>query len=259
MQPHPLTQSPGRRFLVILLILLIIGIHWTIVAFIGQAPAQRALIDSLISVGLLTAAGYWGWYALAFVRLPQAHILPALLIQIVCLGVSYLAMVILHLEDSTSFLRTLPLRFLFGLLLWIILMQWYWLLLKTEAQETEIEENSREEAASPLELIDKISVKAGSKIHIVHLHELFCLQASGDYVTLFTTDGQYVKEQTMKYFESHLPPTFVRIHRSTIINSEFIMRVELFGKESYQVRLKNGQSLRASTAGYKLLKERLAL
>lgn len=259
MQPHPLTQSPGRRFVVALLILLILGIHWALLVYFGETALLPALIDSLISVGVLTAAGYWGWYAVAFVSLPQAHILPALLIQIVCLGVSFLVMVVLQLEDSASFLYTLPLRFLFGLLLWIILMQWYWLLLKTEAQEAEVEEISSEEAASPLELIDKISVKAGSRIHIVHLHELFCLQASGDYVTLFTTDGQYVKEQTMKYFESHLPPTFVRIHRSTIINSEFIMRVELFGKESYQVRLKNGQSLRASTAGYKLLKQRLAL
>jgi DNA-binding LytR/AlgR family response regulator len=64
----------------------------------------------------------------------------------------------------------------------------------------------------------------------------------------------------MKYFDSHLPPAvFVRIHRSTIVNANHIMRVELFGKESYRVRLKNGASLRASIAGYKLLKERLGL
>lgn len=64
----------------------------------------------------------------------------------------------------------------------------------------------------------------------------------------------------MKYFEAHLPASqFVRIHRSCIINAEQIMRIELFGKESYQVRLKNGASLRGSNAGYKLLKERLAL
>nr|WP_317128336.1 LytTR family DNA-binding domain-containing protein [Parabacteroides goldsteinii] len=52
---------------------------------------------------------------------------------------------------------------------------------------------------------------------------------------------------------------FIRIHRSCIVNSEQIMRVELFGKESYQVRLKTGVCLRASLTGYKLLKERLSL
>lgn len=66
----------------------------------------------------------------------------------------------------------------------------------------------------------------------------------------------------MKYFERSLPsPEFVRIHRSYIVNTEQILRVELFGKETYQVRLrlKDGTYLRASSAGYKLLKERLSL
>lgn len=87
--------------------------------------------------------------------------------------------------------------------------------------------------------LDRVSVKDGSRIHIIHLEELLYLQAGGDYVTIFTPDGQYVKEQTMKYFETHLPPAlFVRIHRSCIVNTEQILRVELFGKENYQVRLK---------------------
>ncbi|MCD7852169.1 MAG: LytTR family transcriptional regulator [Parabacteroides sp.] len=108
--------------------------------------------------------------------------------------------------------------------------------------------------------LDRVSVKDGSRIHIIHLDELLYLQAGGDYVTLFTPEGQFVKEQTMKYFETHLPPTvFVRIHRSCIVNTEQILRVELFGKENYQVRLKNGVCLRASSGGYKLLKGRLSL
>ena len=112
----------------------------------------------------------------------------------------------------------------------------------------------------PEEILDRISVKDGTRIHIIPIKEIFYLQACGDYVTLFTTSGQHVKEQTMKYFERSLPsPEFVRIHRSYIVNTEQILRVELFGKETYQVRLKDGTYLRASSAGYKLLKERLSL
>ena len=66
--------------------------------------------------------------------------------------------------------------------------------------------------------------------------------------------------KTMKYFETHLPEnSFIRIHRSCIVNSDQIIRVELFGKDSYQVRLKTGVCLRASLTGYRLLKERLSL
>jgi DNA-binding LytR/AlgR family response regulator len=130
--------------------------------------------------------------------------------------------------------------------------------------DQEFEEASEIETAEPAQaeeaFLDRVSVKDGSRIHIIHLNELLYLQAGGDYVTLFTPDGQFVKEQTMKYFETHLPPTvFVRIHRSCIVNTEQILRVELFGKENYQVRLKNGVCLRASNGGYKLLKERLSL
>ena len=87
----------------------------------------------------------------------------------------------------------------------------------------------------PAGLIDRITVKDGSRIHLIKADELIYIQACGDYVMLITPSGEYLKEQTMKYFETHLPPeTFVRVHRSTIVNVTQISRVELFGKETYQ-------------------------
>ena len=111
-----------------------------------------------------------------------------------------------------------------------------------------------------IEQIDRITVKDGSKIHLIKTDELIYIQACGDYVMLITPSGEYLKEQTMKYFETHLPSdTFVRVHRSTIVNVTQISRVELFGKETYQLLLKNGVKLRVSLSGYRLLKERLGL
>ena len=96
---------------------------------------------------------------------------------------------------------------------------------------------------------------------LIRTDELLYIQACGDYVTLGDPFcGQYVKEQTMKYFDAHLPSAgFVRVHRSTIVNVTQISRVELFGKENYQLSLKNGVRLKVSNSGYKLLKERLEL
>lgn len=89
---------------------------------------------------------------------------------------------------------------------------------------------------------------------------LLYIQACGDYVTLITPEGQYVKEQTMKYLETHLPAAgFVRVHRSTIVNVTQISPVELYEKENYRLLLKNGTKLRVSHSGYRLLKERLVL
>ena len=119
------------------------------------------------------------------------------------------------------------------------------------------------EKAAPLpqeESIDRITVKDGSRIHIIKVEDLLYIQACGDYATLVTSDGEYIKEQTMKNFETHLPAdNFVRIHRSSIVNVTQISRVEQYGKETYQVTLKSGVKLRVSLSRYRLLKERLGI
>jgi two-component system, LytTR family, response regulator len=106
------------------------------------------------------------------------------------------------------------------------------------------------------ELLHRIAVKTRHKVHVIGVNEIIYLEAEGDYVMIHTKDGSYLKEKTMKYFESHLDQgKFIRIHRSFIVNAEAIERIELYDKESYSVLLKNGKSLKASTSGYKLLKQ----
>lgn len=122
------------------------------------------------------------------------------------------------------------------------------------------DEPEEDEPETQDEVIDSISVKHNNRVLIVSLDELFCIQADGDYVTLCTSKGNFLKEQTMKYFQNTLPSDrFVRIHRSCIVNLAEINSVDSRGKEVYYVTLKNGQSLRASTSGYQILKERLGL
>ncbi len=255
---HPFTSSTFNKTIGPVLILTAIVVQWGLLILYAGYDYEAAIVDSIVSIGLLAVAGYLGWFFILQVRVWQAQIGVALLVQVICLGISFSVLSLLGLNEREAFIASLPLRFLFGLLCWVILLQWY-----THLNQETDEPSVIEKTELPVieeELIDRISVKDGTRIHIIHIDELFCIQASGDYVTLFTPSGQYIKEQTMKYFESHLPQTsFVRIHRSTIVNTNYIIRVELFGKESYQVRLKNGTSVRASNSGYKLLKERLNL
>ncbi|MDR1160935.1 MAG: LytTR family transcriptional regulator [Tannerellaceae bacterium] len=264
MPDHPFTESPTSKLTGSLLILLVIVVQWVLlVMYAGVLPAY-ALIDSILSTGLLAVAGYAAWYLIFFVNVWQAQIMIALLVQAICLGVCYSILSLSEQTEPPVFLRSLPLRFLFGFLCWTILLQWYWMVQKKREEQEALPEEQEittdnKQMEEPGETIDKISVKDGGRIHIIKLNELFCIQACGDYVTLFTPSGQFIKEQTMKHFEKHLPADFVRIHRSSIVNTNYIMRVELYGKESYHIRLKNGTSLRASGSGYKLLKERLNL
>lgn len=110
------------------------------------------------------------------------------------------------------------------------------------------------------ETIESISVKHNNRVFIISLDELLYIQADGDYVTLVTSDGNFLKEQTMKYFQTALPADrFVRIHRSYIVNVAEIGSVDNRGREVYYVTLRDGTALRASSSGYQELKQRLGL
>ncbi|MFH1297787.1 MAG: LytTR family transcriptional regulator DNA-binding domain-containing protein [Bacteroidota bacterium] len=110
------------------------------------------------------------------------------------------------------------------------------------------------------DLLTRIAVKVRHKVYVIPVHDIRYFEADGDYVTIHTEKERFLKEKTMKYFETHLDPTmFVRIHRSTIINVDFMDKLEYYDKESYAVLMQDGTSLKASTSGYKVLKETLKL
>jgi hypothetical protein len=265
MLPHPFTNSWINVVAGIFFILSAIALQGGLLVLYGNLPLLVALTDAGLFVGLLAVCGILSWFFLTFIQVWQAQIAITLLVQAICTGGCYMVVSFLAMEDIDLFGRMIPLRQMIGVLYWIVWMLSYHILqIKKEKQACEKEKEEPVAALSPerksAECLDRISVKDGVRIHLIQIDELLYIQACGDYVTLFTHTGQYVKEQTMKYFDAHLSPAaFVRIHRSTIVNANHIMRVELFGKESYRVRLKNGDCLRASSAGYKLLKERLGL
>lgn len=269
MQNHPFIHSVLYRIAGIALALIACCISALLLFYYGHTGWLIAWLDSVVSVGLLSVAGFLLWYVTGILRPLQAQVALAVGVQVISILGGYMVWTLVCPAHAEWFAATIPFRFLFGLLGWVILTQWYFVRWKEMQQEEQSEDVSEERsvcveaetsASTGETLLDRISVKDGTRIHLIQLEELLYIQACGDYVTLFTQDGQYVKEQTMKYFESHLPErTFIRIHRSCIVNSDYIMRVELFGKESWQVRLKTGACLRASAGGYKLLKERLSL
>jgi two-component system LytT family response regulator len=110
------------------------------------------------------------------------------------------------------------------------------------------------------ETLNRIAVKTGTKVHLIPAEDILYIEAEGDYVKIVTKESFYLKEKPLKYFERHLDPDqFIRIHRSYIVNISEILRIEYYDKESHIVFLKNNTKLKASSSGYKTLKERLKL
>lgn len=108
------------------------------------------------------------------------------------------------------------------------------------------------------EMLNRVVVKSGSKIVVIPLEELLFIEAQEDYVMIHTTKGRYLKSQTMRFFEIHLPANrFVRVHRSFIVNVEQVERLEPYDKEYFMAVIAPDHKLKVSRAGYKKLKETL--
>ena len=73
-----------------------------------------------------------------------------------------------------------------------------------------------------------ICVRADSKILLLELDKISCVEGCGDYVKVFCTDLErpVLTLCTMKYMESKLPDTdFVRVHRSFIVQKRYIRSI----------------------------------
>lgn len=109
------------------------------------------------------------------------------------------------------------------------------------------------------ELLQRVVVKSGNKINLIYTQKILYLEAQDDYVMIYTDEGKYLKQATIKYFDNHLDDQiFVRVHRSYIVNISVIDRIELYGRESYIIILKPGQKLSVSKSGYARLKQLLS-
>ncbi len=106
--------------------------------------------------------------------------------------------------------------------------------------------------------VNRIVVRKGNSINIIPVDQLRYVEAQDDYVMIYHSEGKALKQQTMKYYEQHLPDNeFVRIHRSYIVNVQEINRIEPYGKDNHVAILKSGGKLPISRSGYKHLKDRL--
>ena len=75
-------------------------------------------------------------------------------------------------------------------------------------------------------VIKTLTVKLGDKILLVKLTDIVYVQAEDKYVFLHTIDGRkHLTDFTLSALEEKLPEEFVRVHRSEIINTEYVKEI----------------------------------
>ncbi|MDR0541367.1 MAG: LytTR family transcriptional regulator [Dysgonamonadaceae bacterium] len=246
---------------------------WYYVSDSDKVRWPYILYDSLVFNTLQAVCLLVLWYPVQYYRnivsIPLFvlfHLLLFVIASTIGWGAGYLMMQAVWVDCplySEFFLHVLPARIFFGLSVYIPLALVYYVCLMNSAikkQKEVIEESKAGAKPAPIEKLSRISVKKRQEIRFIPVSQIHCIEASGDYVMIYTANDKFLKDQTMKYWETHLPEdVFVRIHRSFIVNIEWIAKIERYEKETCKALLKNGNSLKVSNAGYKLLKQKLQL
>ncbi len=91
-----------------------------------------------------------------------------------------------------------------------------------------------------LEYHDRLLLKLDTSLGFLKISTIVCITSAGDYSEVLCTNQKKVLvHKSMSEWESRLPGTyFTRIHRTTIVNMEFVDRLEEWFNNSYRVYLK---------------------
>ena len=106
--------------------------------------------------------------------------------------------------------------------------------------------------------VNRFWVREGGRLRPVKHEDIQWIEAMDDYVCLHVARETFLISQTMKEMELRLNPNrFMRIHRSSIVNLDFIKELRPVGDGGYEVTLKDGARLSLSRSQARKLREEI--
>lgn len=86
---------------------------------------------------------------------------------------------------------------------------------------------------------DKLFITAKNKPQMIRIGDILFIRAAGEYSNIHLFSGiNILKRKSIKEWEQQLPPNiFLRIHRSTIINLNYLNNIEKWNNRSYVIYL----------------------
>lgn len=101
-------------------------------------------------------------------------------------------------------------------------------------------EHKHAEAQPQLSLDDRLLITLNRKMSFIKISEIKYILAAGDYSEIVTIHNERaLVQKKMKDWELQLPgKNFQRVHRTSIINLDFVDKIERYGKENAIVFLK---------------------
>jgi len=99
--------------------------------------------------------------------------------------------------------------------------------------------------------LTRLIVKSAGRVSFVRVEEIDWIEAADNYVRIHVSRESYLIRETLQSLVERLDPAkFLRIHRSTVVNSDRIKEMQPLFRGDYLVRLHDGTEL-TLTRNYK--------
>jgi two-component system, LytTR family, response regulator len=115
--------------------------------------------------------------------------------------------------------------------------------LRNSIERLELSESIKVNENKKINYLDRLFLLINSHYKFLKVNNILSITSAGDYTEILTTDGlKGLTHKSMVEWEQRLPDNyFCRIHRSTIINMEYIERTEEWFNQSIRIYLKGIQ------------------
>lgn len=85
----------------------------------------------------------------------------------------------------------------------------------------------RASGAAPAQALKYVRVGRGNSVHLLPLEQIYYFQAADKYVTVASASGEGLIRESLRELQAKLDPErFPQIHRSTLVNLDFVERAD---------------------------------
>ena len=113
-----------------------------------------------------------------------------------------------------------------------------------------------EPGEEPMPAPRRLLIRSGDELTTLDVDEIVLVTAADDYAEISTATARHLVRRPLGALEAELPSSFLRIHRSALVNLERLVRAEPAGAGRLTLHLEGGLSVVASRTGARALRER---